>query len=325
LRTEVSDGQLLESACLHARNARAQTAHLLADLAEIDVRRLFVQAGYSTLSVYCRDALRLSEDAAARRIHAARAARRFPAVFAMCADGRLSLTAVNLLAPHLTPSNVDELLAAAAGKSRSGIEELIRARKPLTETIGWIQPLATPPAPPVPARVDAPAHASPAAGRVRPIAAERFAVQCMLGKRAAEALCFVQDATGTDVSSILEAALVLYEALVRKRKCGMVSRPRRRPPATNSERHVPASVRREVWRRDGGRCTFTSDEGHRCGTTRGLQYDHVVPVARGGESSVDNVRLLCRAHNQYEADRVFGAAFMAGRRSGTPGATGVRT
>jgi len=37
-------------------------------------------------------------------------------------------------------------------------------------------------------------------------------------------------------------------------------------------------------------------------------------VARGGRASVDGIRLLCRAHNQYEAERVFGGAFMQGKR-----------
>jgi len=301
-----------------------------------------VPAGYPSLNEYCCGALKLSSDAAGRRIHAARAARRFPVIFAMCADGRLSLTAVNLLAPHLTEANADELLVAAAGRTRSEIDELIRARKPMTESIGWVQPLAPLPVParvdsapraatpappsPAPARVDSappaatPVPSSPAPARVRPIAAGRFAVQGTLGKRAADALRFAQDTTGRDLSSILEAALLLYEAHLRKRKCGATEQPRRQPSATNSARHVPARVRREVWRRDGGRCAFTSDDGHRCGSTWRLEFDHIVPVARGGASSVDNVR---RSHNAHAAERVFGVAFMAGRRDERMRASGA--
>jgi 5-methylcytosine-specific restriction endonuclease McrA len=232
----------------------------------------------------------------------------------MCSDGRLGLTAINLLAPHLTERTAAELLLAAAGRSKREIEELIRARKPLTESIGWVQPLAVQPAParspcaapPTPSR-------SPAPARVTPIAAERFAVQGTLGQRAADALRFAQDTTGNDLSSILEAALVLYESHLRKRKCGATDRPQR-PRPTQSVRHVPAHVRRAVWARDGGRCTFVSEDGHRCGARRRLQYDHVVPIARGGESTADNVRLRCSPHNYHEAERVFGAGFMSGKR-----------
>jgi len=319
-RSEIRDTELLRNARLHARDERAGTALLLADIGEIDARRLFVPAGHPSLFEYCRGALKLSEDAAARRIQAARAARRHPTIFAMCADGRLSLTAITLLAPHLTEQNADELLALAAGRSKAEVEELIRARRPLTETMGWVQPLATTDSP-APARVDAaprlaatPASTSPAPARVKPIARERFSVQGTLGRRAADALRFAQDTTGNDLSSVLEAALLLYASHLRKRKCGATTRPQLRSHATTSARHVPARVRRQVWQRDAGRCTFTSDDGHRCGSTRRLEYDHVVPVARGGESTVGNLRLRCRAHNQYEAERTFGAAFMAGRR-----------
>jgi hypothetical protein len=74
-------------------------------------------------------------------------------------------------------------------------------------------------------------------------------------------------------------------------------------------------VRREVWERDGHQCAFVGENGRRCEARRGLECDHITPVARGGESTVANVRLLCRAHNQFEADRVFGRVFMEGKRT----------
>ncbi|MEO5988737.1 MAG: hypothetical protein ABIU54_01360, partial [Candidatus Eisenbacteria bacterium] len=44
------------------------------------------------------------------------------------------------------------------------------------------------------------------------------------------------------------------------------------------------------------------------------EFDHIEPVAREGETTVENLRLRCRAHNQYEAERVFGAGFMERKR-----------
>jgi 5-methylcytosine-specific restriction endonuclease McrA len=73
-------------------------------------------------------------------------------------------------------------------------------------------------------------------------------------------------------------------------------------------------VQREVWKRDGGRCTFKSATGRRCSCTRGLEYDHVKPVALGGEATIENVRILCRKHNQLEAERRLGASFMRSKR-----------
>jgi 5-methylcytosine-specific restriction endonuclease McrA len=69
-----------------------------------------------------------------------------------------------------------------------------------------------------------------------------------------------------------------------------------------------------VWERDGGQCTYTSDTGRRCPERRDLEFDHIDPYALGGATSVANVRLLCRAHNQFEADRAYGAEFMRQKR-----------
>jgi 5-methylcytosine-specific restriction endonuclease McrA len=73
-------------------------------------------------------------------------------------------------------------------------------------------------------------------------------------------------------------------------------------------------VKREVWKRDGGQCTFVGRDGHRCGERRFLEFDHVQPVALGGNATVDDLRLRCRVHNQYEAERVFGTEFMTEKR-----------
>jgi hypothetical protein len=67
-------------------------------------------------------------------------------------------------------------------------------------------------------------------------------------------------------------------------------------------------VKREVWVRDGGRCQFRLESGELCGSTHRLQFDHVRPVALGGESSVGNLRLACS--NLLAARRVFGDALM---------------
>jgi hypothetical protein len=73
-------------------------------------------------------------------------------------------------------------------------------------------------------------------------------------------------------------------------------------------------VKREVARRDGDQCTFVSESGHRCEERGYMEFDHVIPVARGGRSTVENVRLRCHAHNQHAADGVFGKGFMDEKR-----------
>jgi 5-methylcytosine-specific restriction endonuclease McrA len=103
---------------------------------------------------------------------------------------------------------------------------------------------------------------------------------------------------------------------LEKKKFSATDRPRA-PRATTPThpRTIPAHVQRDVWKRDDDRCTFKSATGRRCEATRSLEFDHVKPVALGGQGSVDNVRLLCRKHNQLEAERRLGADLMKAKRA----------
>ena len=80
------------------KQERVSTAVILTHLAEVEARRLYRPAGYASMFAYCLGALGMSEDAAGKRLYAARAARRFPVLFHAVADGRLHLTAVDVLA-----------------------------------------------------------------------------------------------------------------------------------------------------------------------------------------------------------------------------------
>ena len=57
---------------------------------------------------------------------------------------------------------------------------------------------------------------------------------------------------------------------------------------------IPSHVRREVWRRDQGKCV-------RCGSREKLEFDHIVPVARGGSNTARNLELLCEACNRSKS------------------------
>src|SRR5262245_23325389 len=103
--THVSDGILLHHLARLVARDRATTAELLAHIGEVDARRIYLPAGYPSMHAYCEQELRLSEDAANKRIRVARKAREVPALFAAIADGRLNLSGVVLLAAHLTPEN----------------------------------------------------------------------------------------------------------------------------------------------------------------------------------------------------------------------------
>jgi hypothetical protein len=107
------------------RRERRVQAALIANLSELDARRLYLDEGCSSFYAYCVERLGYSESAAYRRMEAARAVRRFPVVLERLGSGALNLTTVALLAKHLTAANHRELLDAAVGKSKVEVEALI--------------------------------------------------------------------------------------------------------------------------------------------------------------------------------------------------------
>jgi 5-methylcytosine-specific restriction endonuclease McrA len=97
-------------------------------------------------------------------------------------------------------------------------------------------------------------------------------------------------------------------------------------PATPGKRQaIPAAVKRAVWERDGGRCTYVSPGGRRCEDRRRLEFDHIEPVALGGRSTVDGLRLRCKSHNTLHAEETFGRGYMARFRRRPESRTGEST
>src|SRR5439155_20067806 len=117
-----------------------------------------------------------------------------------------------------------------------------------------------------------------------------------------------------DVAQVFDRALDALIEKLEKRKCARARRPRPSKRSSNHPRHIPAHVRRAVWERDRGQCTFVSKAGRRCTARTLLEFDHVDEVARGGRASVAGIWLRCRAHNQTGAERTFGSEFMRRKR-----------
>ena len=76
-----------------------------------------------------------------------------------------------------------------------------------------------------------------------------------------------------------------------------LERLREYPPTKPSPRYIPSEVRARVWHRDDGRCK-------RCGSREELQFDHIIPVSKGGSNAEENVEVLCRSCNLGKAARV---------------------
>lgn len=123
--TTIPDDELLHRLAELLRDSRCTEADLVAHIGEVDRRRLYARLASPSMFRYCIHVLHLSEPEAYLRIAAARAARRHPVLLAMLADGRLHLSGIAKLAPHLTRDNRDALLGRATHRSKRQIEELI--------------------------------------------------------------------------------------------------------------------------------------------------------------------------------------------------------
>ena len=315
------DALLLRTKKLARMNHRI-TAELLEHLGEIESRRLHLKLGYDSMMAYCMAELDFSESAARRRVHAANVARQFPALFASVANGRVHLSAILQVAAYLTPGNVEDVVAAIARKGRSQIDLELARMFPQVEALrldDGIAPQVVVPQqasaqPCAPARtVIDPVEQSeprPAPSRLMPITAKRYTLQVTIDAQTHDELRELQELLGQSaVADVLKECVHMRLAEVKKRKFAQVQRPRQ-SPGTRRPRGISAQVKRAVHARDGERCAYVGENGHRCNSRKQLEYDHIIPVALGGKSTVENVRLVCRIHNQFAADQVFGRDHM---------------
>jgi 5-methylcytosine-specific restriction endonuclease McrA len=330
----LSDSQIISGSKTARAQEHAGTLSGLGYLVEIERRRIHLTLGCSSLFDYCLHVLGYSESQAQRRIIVARCVVRFPDVFPLLEKNEVNLGTVARVSKILTPDNHATILARIRRKSLREVEAIaaefdpesamprdrirtVVVRVPVT-TVGEIHlrndgkkssgldeanasaARADDPGPAAPepmlrlerrARVEFTAHEDlmTKLDRIRSLAAHRLPANATMEQ------------------------LVNYMAEYMLRREDPVERQKRResgrqPVATHSNdpRQIPAGVRDQVFARDNGRCTYAGSNGKRCNSTHMLQLDHRIPVARGGKSTVENLRLLCAYHNRLEAERIMG-------------------
>ncbi len=328
----LSDDDLLRRLSALLRDSRRVEAELIAHIAEVDERRLYAREATSSMFSYCTERLHLSEDVAYLRIRVARAAREHPQLLVMLADGRIHLSGIAKLIPHLTPENRGELLERATHRSKREIEELLAELQPQPDVPSTMRKLPPRPArqlgpdpvgpllqQPDPVRV-APRAAAPARrAEVQPLAPERYKVQFTASAEFREKLERLQALMSAsvpdgDLAAILEAAVSEKLQRLEAKRFGKTKKPRKTLAQTDTRavsRNVPAAVRRSVHDRDGGRCSFVDARGRRCRARKHLEFHHHdAAYGRGGDHRPGNVRLMCRTHNALLAEVEYGREWM---------------
>jgi 5-methylcytosine-specific restriction endonuclease McrA len=321
--SQLEDRSLLRSFRADLAARRGVTARILAQLAEIDERKLYLLEAYTSFRAFCVSELKCSVERANKWIRVAREARRFPAVLEAIAEGRLTRSGVVILASHLDEQNVDELLGLTSGKSKTEIARVAAAytsRMKVSAETTTLQPVgAEAQVSPGTLESDPAPDSTPATRPDLVLSAPEDEALVRLVGTDCELLRLAKDLVAhaipsRDSSKVVARALREMIERAQKQKYGKGVRTRE-GERSESPRYVSAHVRWAVRQRDGEQCTYVSPDGRRCDATSQLEYDHVVPVARGGQATVENLRMRCRGHNQFEAERTFGREFMKQKRA----------
>jgi hypothetical protein len=342
----IPDDDLLRRLAELLQQSRRVESELVAHIAEVDERRLYAREASPSMFAYCTDVLHLSEAEAYLRIGAARASREHPMLLTMLADGRLHLSGIAKLAPHLTRENRAALLTRATHRSKRQIEELLAEIAPRPDVPAAIRRLPERKVPegrtlpmlalPLgPDSVAVPGHQlrsdgvpSPAPPPVvQPLAPARYKVQFTatggLRDKLERLRKLMRGAVPDgDLAAIIEQAVTEKLERLEARRFARTTTPRKGLSETDtspSSRGIPAAVRRAVRERDGNRCRYADKQGRRCAERDRLEYHHRHPFGLGGDHSPQNVCLMCRTHNQYLAEHDYGrGAMVRYRSSGIP-------
>jgi hypothetical protein len=339
----LSDTELLARVAAVVQTERIATAQVVEHLVEVERRRLYLDQACSSLYTYCRERLGYSEDAALKRARVARLALRLPRVLDELRTGAIHLTGLFLLDRYLNEENAEGLLVEARGKSRRELEKILAIRFPRPDVPSSMEALGTATLAldngasggrAAPSKTEAsgpnpwfscPETATSAAcggaggfrSRVEPLSAERYRVEftasATLRAKIEQARELASHALPNgDLALLFERALDGLIDCELKRRIG-AEKPRRSVKPRSGSRHVPLAVAKQVRERDGNQCSFVDSAGRRCTERRWLTLEHRHPFSLGGPATVENLCVLCKAHNEHAARRVFGEAFIASR------------
>ncbi len=309
---------------MSAQNERHHMMRVLYGLQEIERKRLHLEWGFSGLHQFCVVALGYSEGSAARRVQASRLLRDVPDVKAKLEEGTLSLSVAaqaqsffyreSKLARSYTSEGKRELLKKLDHKtSRETEVELLK-----------LSPQALP------------------QERLRQVTPEHQELRVILDAEIIQALEEFKALASHQLPNdshqeVLRLALTIAAETLRKKKLGadrktqaatepplihnitptsvpthvldsISEAPRRVESKRRGSRFISVATKRAVWERDGGACAYVDPETHRrCSSKIRLEFDHYpIPFSRGGKSTPQNLRLLCRVHNAYGAEKIFG-------------------
>jgi 5-methylcytosine-specific restriction endonuclease McrA len=300
----LSDELLHEKTVLAASEEKQATLRLLEFLAEADERRLYSARGFSSLWEYVHIALGYSESQASERVSAMRLMRKVPEVREMLSENKLTLTSTAKLASFVRREN------CSAEKTNELLEKI--AEKPVREVERVLSAEQTVP--------------TPKPDVFKPQGLENTRVSFDADPEFLALYEELKNSQGRPDWEMNERLKDAMKTVLKKKKRDLApeSQAERSPPVLRAQKVTPqqnegsarryfsAFVKTSVRKRSGNRCEYIDKATQRRCTSRfGLEFDHLVPYAKGGGSTFENCRHLCANHNRFEAVREFGQEKMS--------------
>ncbi len=279
---------------------------------------------------YCLEVLHLSESEAYRRIAAARLSRSYPVLLEMLEDGRIHLAGIAVPRKHLTDANYEDVLARATHKTKRELEELVAELAPKADVPPTIRKRSQRKAESEPLKLSSSSQLCPGTvltktsaakpqpapdkltsrATVKPLSPARYKVTFTASEELRDKLERLQALIpGGDLASIIDAAVSEKLERLEAKRYGRTNKSRKNLEDADTSpgvRGISAAVKRAVWARDRGQCTFLNARGKRCPECHRLEFHHDEPYGLGGDRSVDNVRLACPALNAYMPELDYG-------------------
>lgn len=265
-----------------ARQGRDLTSALLRRLQEAEARKMHLDLGYPTIFKFCQHVLRFSESEAQTRLEAMRLFRELPEFLQKMEKGELSLTVAALAHGCIVRHKIEDIeRKRALANELCGIS-VNAARKRIAELYPEEKP----------------------GEKARPVSGEYTEISFPANQALMEKFERLKDLWAHKNHSrsyeklfeeMADRCLAEEERLQRK-----ASRTTKKRCARMS-RHIPQEIRREIWRRDEGKCQYRDRVTRQpCESRHGVQIDHIKPYALGGTHDPGNLRLLCGAHNRHK-------------------------
>jgi len=307
----MTDQEVLQAMYACTGNERKSQVRWLKQLAEVERKRLFALAGYPSLWAFVHRGLNYSEGSVGKRIQVMRLAEKFPLAYELLEKSEVSMGVLSRLSPHVNEKNHQALLHQVKGKSVAEAEILVASLNPKPEVR---DSLRKSPAAKEQAEMEVtPSPRSIPKPKVAPLTPEYFHVNFTISRELAQKHKRLKELTRhlpkpPSMEAIFQAGLEQYlKKYDLQEKLAPKAESSKKPLPRKHTRYIPREIKRTVFQRDKGQCTYVSPDGKRCGATTQLHFDHRIPFGLGGSShDSKNIRLLCQAHNLWQAVQWYG-------------------